>query len=210
MRAVQGSLIETIFEETSGVHQRITLKMMQTLGNPLSLARYAVVLQRMLGLYLPLEKQFEFFAVRSEWRELACPLDERKKVHLLQKDLAVLGISTAEQNRIPLCEWPLLESEAILLGALWVVEGATFGGQATARRLEAALGINVNTGSAFFRSYGENRVKPMWERYCEALNAFVTRHSKDAGIIRRTVADIFSLSENWLFPEEEVPLLSTH
>jgi heme oxygenase len=57
------------------------------------------------------------------------------------------------------------------LGLLYVLEGATLGGQLLRRRLGPALGLTEERGLAFFTAYGAE-VGPMWRAFADALARF--------------------------------------
>ena len=53
---------------------------------------------------------------------------------------------------------------------MYVLEGSTLGGAIIARHVERELGLQVDTGCAFFRSYGRN-VGRMWKEFGARLLA---------------------------------------
>ena len=56
------------------------------------------------------------------------------------------------------------------LGCLYVLEGATLGGQIISRQLEERLAIDAGHGGRFFASYGA-AVGEMWQAFGEILVA---------------------------------------
>jgi heme oxygenase len=67
--------------------------------------------------------------------------------------------------------------EAVFLGAMYVMEGSTLGGQHIARHVEAALGLLPAQGDAYFRGYGE-RTGAMWTEFKGRLGAVDAEHTE--------------------------------
>jgi heme oxygenase len=86
----------------------------------------------------------------------------------LLNDLAYLGKKPA---KLPVChKLPGCQTWPEVLGALYVTEGATLGGQIISRHLEQMLGLSARRGTAFFSSYGL-QVGEMWRLFCLTLRA---------------------------------------
>ncbi len=89
-------------------------------------------------------------------------LVERAKLPLLARDLSALG---APLNRLPLVGVvPDVSTLSRAVGALYVVEGATLGGQIIRRHVCKRLGIEATTGARFFTGYGA-ATRLMWSRF---------------------------------------------
>lgn len=155
---------------------------------------YRALLIRMYGLYDPLEARLLEAGHRH-----ALPLDlaARRKAPLLERDLAVLGLDPVARAAIPRCAaLPVLDSAAAALGCLYVLEGATLGGQLIARHLDRHLGIGTDTGGAFFTAYGE-RVGAMWRTVCAVLAADTCAPGEEEAMIGAARAT-FEAFEAWL------------
>lgn len=64
-------------------------------------------------------------------------------------------MSQAEIDSLPLCrDLPSVTTRPSVLGALYVIEGSTLGGQMISRHLETTLGLRNGAGYGYFRSYG--------------------------------------------------------
>lgn len=97
----------------------------------------------------------------------------REKSTWLAEDLAFFGYSDADRAALPVCtRLPKTESRAQLLGACYVLEGSTLGGQFIARHLEQVLGLTDGQGYRYFRSYGPE-TGAMWQAFRQEL----LRHS---------------------------------
>lgn len=129
----------------------------------LDVTSYGVLLVGFHAFYAMIEpKIFE----REEWKSLGFETKQRRKLALLSSDLAALDLPLP-----PPCPQPTrLETFSQVLGAMYVLEGATLGGQMIGRHLQHHLGLRVENGAAFFGSYGE-RVGPMWLEFRAFLSA---------------------------------------
>ena len=114
--------------------------------------------------------------------------DQRYRAHLLLEDLARLGY-LAEPPQCPAL--PPLHARAQLLGALYVLEGSTLGGQVIARQL-AAAGI---AGRTFFAGRAE-RTGPLWKQFGQLLEAAAA--SEDADAIVASAILTFQTLAAWL------------
>ena len=98
--------------------------------------------------------------------------DARLKTPSLEKDLKALGIwDEVKSNAASLDAIPSYDTAAKAFGAMYVMEGATLGGQIIKRHLKEHLGLSPDNGGAFFTSYGEN-VGPMWKSFGASITQF--------------------------------------
>lgn len=89
----------------------------------------------------------------------AWQLPQRQRAHLILEDLQCPAAD------LPLCPaMPPLATPVQLLGAMYVVEGSTLGGQLITRHLTRA-GIPLRR---YFTGYGE-RTGLMWKSFCQLL-----------------------------------------
>lgn len=93
-------------------------------------------------------------------------LDKRVKLPLIEKDLASLAL----ENQMPIHTLDFTnEHEA--LGAMYVIEGSTLGGNVIAKQLSKTEGFDEVTFN-FFGCYQEN-TGPMWKNFKEVLDTEV-------------------------------------
>jgi heme oxygenase len=153
-------------EQTRDEHLAIE----QTLGlmsETLTLAAYRRTLERFHGFWQPVEARLQ---QRDELRAIGLDPAERAKTPLLAADLRALNGS--DPDALPLCgEVPLVASTAAALGCMYVLEGASLGGQIISRHLGARLGITPERGGRFFHGYGE-RTGEMWRAFGAAVSGF--------------------------------------
>jgi heme oxygenase (biliverdin-IX-beta and delta-forming) len=189
------SILKRLRAETSERHAGLEQRM--TVMDPrLSRADYRELLEGFFGFYAPLEARL---GASPAWAELACDFAARRKVPRLEKDLMALGKTAEELTRSPRCaELPDLDTIPQVLGCLYVIEGATLGGQVITRHLLAQHGITPETGGAFFAGYGAE-TGPQWQ----AFGAMITAAAERFGAADEIVASAnrtFETLDRWLFP----------
>lgn len=120
----------------------------------------------------------------DELKAAGFDIDERRKLPLLERDLESLGL--LERGRAAAAAKPSipnLDTAAKAFGAVYVLEGATLGGQVITRHLREHLGLSVEKGGAFFNSYGQ-MVGPMWKAFAETITNFAERNGDDDTIVQ--------------------------
>ena len=122
------------------------------------------------------------------WTAISCPprlkplLEGRRRSGLLRADLAYLGEALAAPVPSEDAPWlPAISSdpdefEAMFLGAMYVVEGSTLGGQYIARHVEEILDLPPGRGDAYFRGYGEH-TGAMWKEFKATLAEVPDRYT---------------------------------
>ena len=186
-------ILAKLKEQTAEQHQRLE-------GNLNILARfnsaqgYKLLLEQFYGFYRPLEMHLG---------SVMCPpgflanFTARRKTPLLEKDLLFLDLPERELRALPQCQkLPTVESEAQAFGCLYVLEGATLGGQIISKYVADKLGYESERGATFFMSYGAE-VRAMWCGFCQALREYATAHDADDEIVAAAV-DTFDKFDQWL------------
>jgi heme oxygenase len=131
----------------------------------LDLPTYRRIIQAYYGFHAPLQQLIEEFAGPH-----ADP--ERHKIPALLKDLHALGLSHAQIQALPLCrDLPQLNGPADLFGILYVMEGATLGGQVLRRIIAQRLGIDADSGGEFLDVYGRDTGR-LWKTFLQRLAEF--------------------------------------
>ncbi len=157
-----------------------------------SRCEYRRLLETLWGFYHPLELAL----ARLDWRAHDIELAARRKSDWLFADLVDLGRDPHEINKLPVCSHiPALTSATTGLGVLYVLEGATLGGQLIIRHVGPQLGVNDTFAGRFFASYGL-AVGPMWRKYIAALEqAGFCGDARDA--IERAAIETFCALQVW-------------
>lgn len=154
----------------------------------LSIAAYRQQLAHFYGFYQPLETSL---ASLADWSYLGLDFDVRRKTGLLADDLDDLGFDAA--RTLPVCRaLPRLTSVAAGFGCLYVLEGATLGGQLISRHVMQTLGLDGLRGARFFNCYGD-RTGMMWKAFRSALVAFAVTPAAENEVVESAIATFSTL-----------------
>ncbi len=189
---IQTMLFERLRLETRDLHQQME-RQMPVFSAGFTLAAYQQLLECYEGFYAPVEDKLS--ALRS--RGLAVFDDTRRKHALLLLDLERLQADRNHIRPIPRChDLPALDSVSQGLGCLYVLEGATLGGQIILRHLTETLGVTAEKGGAFFASYGP-ALGQRWKEFRHAVAA--DPHAiTEADQIVASARETFSCFHDWL------------
>ena len=155
--------IQLLRQQTEADHRAVedALPLMQT---GLNQTKYVACLARLYGVIAAWDEYTPAYA--PEWLRLS--ILSRNRRLMLEDDLACFGV-TAPGDRATL---PPMSDLAGLLGAMYVMEGSTLGGQIIARHVRTVLPLTEDHGSAFFRGHGA-QTGPLWKDFCEMLKDHV-------------------------------------
>ena len=99
-------------------------------------------------------------------------LESRKKLPALLHDLQEAGLSTPHPDNIN--QRFFFKGKAEILGALYVLEGATLGGSVIVRRLKINPNLQeLNLNFNYYQVYGKNLI-PNWKQFIAVLNTEVS------------------------------------
>jgi heme oxygenase (biliverdin-IX-beta and delta-forming) len=178
-------LLSRLRAETRQDHERLEADL-DLLRADMGLESYRELIARFYGFYTPWEHE----VIRNLPDNLTAFFSDRRKVPMLLADLEFLGHEATDS--LPLCRsLPPLDNVPRILGSLYVVEGATLGGQLISRHMEQALGLRDGRGYAFFSSYG-SQVGNMWRTFRDLLLTASTAQDEDeiVGSATQTFRDI--------------------
>ena len=177
-------------------HDSLERKMAPLLGT-VSIQTYTALLQKLFGFYKPLEERI---AALPGWHNLPVDLGRRQKAPLLARDLLWLKVTQPQLSQLPQCErLPEVKSITQALGCLYVLEGATLGGQIIGRHLKKNLALDEDRGCAFFCSYGDE-VGLMWKCFRETLSSHCSKHGKtEEEQLVISARETFVSLDYWLF-----------
>ena len=186
-------IMKALKAATAETHERLEAGM--RMDEHLATARdYRHLLTAFYGLYQPLETALEPLAhqVLEDW-------PTRRKVPRLEQDLDKLGLDEHAVSKLPQADvFPITKHEQAF-GCLYVLEGATLGGQLITRRLG-----DLAVPSGFFSSYG-SEVGPMWRRFGHQLGA---REDLDSTEVVEAANATFSLFDSWFAERLRYDLVS--
>ena len=160
-----------------------------------SLSSYRQFLEAFYGLYDPLERQL---AGHAQLNLSGLAASRLQKHELLEQDLLALGHSLHAIEALPRCsKLPETPDVFVAAGCLYVLEGATLGGQIVRREVHKRMILPDGRGCMFFESYGP-RVPQMWADFCNELNALAANGSRSGDSIIRGARDTFACFEEWM------------
>ena len=183
-------LLEELKQRTTAQHRQLEreLDIEARLGDPGS---YLRLLKAFYGWWLPWETR----VADSKFREICHFYDRRRKAGLLESDMEFLGASRGELAEVDMAELPTTGSPERLLGAMYVIEGSTLGGQIISRMIESRLGLTGGRGYSFYRSYGP-QVGAMWKEFGSFFEENVRQERLDEAV--EAAVDTFEGLRKWL------------
>lgn len=153
---------------------------------------YTRLIEAYYGFYRPLEKLL--FPVAMSIPGLDWLI--RSKTPSLEADLYALGLDAGAIDAIPLCQFSLhSRSIADVLGVLYVLEGATLGGQSLRNGLYSRLGVDEHNGGRFFTVYGTSTLL-MWRGFLACLYEVCDPVERAAAVTAAQAT--FEAFEGWL------------
>ncbi|MBX0289627.1 biliverdin-producing heme oxygenase [Hymenobacter sp. HSC-4F20] len=139
----------------------------QLLAGTVSAAATEHFLGKLYTFLRPYEAALDQQFFSADWE-----IEARHRAHLIAQDLPGVGA-------LPDCpRMPPLRTRAQVLGAMYVLEGSTLGGQLISRQL-AKAGSTLRT---YFTGYGE-QTGSRWKRFCLLLAAEAEEEPPQAEIV---------------------------
>jgi heme oxygenase (biliverdin-IX-beta and delta-forming) len=166
---------------------------------------YRALLSRLLGYYEPLEDRLAGFA----WDNVGLDFASRRKSVWLRQDLTFLGLAGAQQAEFPRChQLPQPRSMAAALGAMYVLEGATLGGQVILRMTAKHLQLSAPRGAGFHAGYGPHNGS-MWLSFKAAATVHLDSNARIAEAVQGA-RETFTTYETWLCEPTQFQHSATH
>ena len=175
-------------EATRDQHENLE-NTVDVMGEMFSLDNYKQLLTKFYRFYAAIEPK----VAENDLASAGFDFESRRKTPMLEKDLAALGILDQVKS-IPVWNGvPDVSTLSKAFGSIYVMEGATLGGQVITRHLRQNFDLTPENGAAFFNSYGE-KVGPMWKSFKETLDAYAETSGDEDEIIgtARETFDSFS------------------
>lgn len=163
------TLREELREKTASLHVQ-TENALDLMGQSVTLERYLAVLTVLHSVYAKLEPAV---IDHAGWNELGLDMGARRKLPLLETDLAFIEGQLALRTSARFAHSsepaaPPLESFAAALGAAYVIEGSTLGGAFIHRHLSTLFRLDGGHGTRFFNCYG-TETGSRWKQFLAAL-----------------------------------------
>lgn len=121
---------------------------------------YLTLLARWWGFH----RVFEPIVGQAFGRDVAWP---RRKLHLIERDLVHFGMNREAIEALPrFAAGTGFDDRPAILGALYVTEGSTLGGQVIAHHIRRSLGDAIASGGcAYYEGYGKRDTAAMWTSF---------------------------------------------
>jgi heme oxygenase len=194
------SLLDRLRHETVDRHQRVETAL-DLMRPDLTRPQWTRLVARFYGFYQPWETALGRAVAGGELAEMAA---QRRKLPWLEQDLVALDVSPQSQATLPRCDHlPSLDSPARVLGSMYVLEGATLGGQHISKHVEQTLGLAGGRGYSFFRSYGDQTGR-MWQAFRRTVSALAP--ALDGDTMVEAACETFDRFHNWLANGRGEPL----
>ena len=160
-------LSDTLKEETLQAHQQLEKHLILKIKSIETVSDYTAILNAFYGFIFPIENQLEQFADPH-----VPDMQTRRKSNSLAADISFF--EDFNTQNAPLCEadkLPVINTAGSAIGALYVFEGSTLGGEFITALIAKKLNIPTEKGFSFFRSYDSERMA-MWQFFKENMNVF--------------------------------------
>jgi len=160
----------------------------------ISIEDYGRLLLKFYRFYKPLEDNLEGI----DFADTGYDFEERRKLPALEADLRHLGLLDTARNESDFFRGvPEPEGLTAAFGVLYVLEGATLGGQIIKRHLQETLGIGPDSGGRFFSGYGpETGLK--WKEFGSIVEAFVAEKGGENEMIGAARATFDSFRKSFV------------
>ncbi len=186
--------LHTLLREGSvSFHRRLDAlpQMMRLLSPQLSIDQYLACLRGLQQAHVPLEQAIDVYLNSSN---LPFDFAPRRKAALISRDITFYSPNEdLSPRRYPAS--PLINDPASLVGALYVIEGATLGGRMIAARLAKSIHARPAAGADFFNVYGDE-VDLRWRELWAFFNVCLTE--ADAADALATACHCFQFFEQAL------------
>lgn len=184
-------LRQRLKDETASLHDKIehAFLLEKILRQEITLSDYQQLIRKFYGFISPCEALIQLLPCQSL-------IGNRNKTPWLTQDLHTqpsFDIDKAELAQG--VDLPALTDTDQVLGYLYVMEGATLGGQVIAKRLKIQLHITPENGGRYFHGYG-HETKEMWAQMCLILSGIddIKRQNK----VVTSAKDTFILFHRWI------------
>jgi heme oxygenase len=162
------------------------------LRGDLSRVRYTRILALFYGFYRPMEAGLQ--RLKTLVPDQTFPL--RARTELLERDLLAMGWGVQAICELPTCtDLPDLCAPEHFAGCLYVLEGASLGGQVITRHLRERLELTDHGGTAFFAGDGASTAA-RWKCVLEWLE-HVSHSDLRAEQIVTAACETFRALDNW-------------
>lgn len=191
------SVMEKLKLETKANHTQTeqVSNMKRLFANDYSLAEYQQHLEKMYGYLTGVEPLLQ----QALDDELRTVMQARSRRVWLKQDLLNFGLTDAQISALPVCTAPAyINSLPHSLGAYYVLEGSSLGGQVICKHLSQHFGEAVTDKLHFYQGHGE-QTRGHWQQFAELINArFPDASQPEAAEMVKAAQLTFDSIADWL------------
>lgn len=155
-------LSEKLKENTKTAHIELEKLLVQKIKSIQAIDDYLEILAYFYRFFAPLEK-----AIFPQLEEGFPDAAQRRKAEWILEDIH--SFKPAYQPVFTSSYTPEVTSLSQAIGALYVLEGSTLGGQVICKMVAQKLDLSQAEGFKFFSGYGEETL-PMWDNFKKYIN----------------------------------------
>lgn len=162
------SILERLKNGTRENHHQIEKipVMKRMFADDYSIHEYTTFLKLIYGFYVGIEPVL-FWQLSQDLRT---NFESRSKIAMLRMDLKTLGLDESKIDTLPVWQCKnYINNLSECLGAWYVLEGSTLGGQVIFQQLGRQFGCSAGEFTHFHQGY-RSETRRYWQELCEVLN----------------------------------------
>ncbi|RFM34543.1 biliverdin-producing heme oxygenase [Chitinophaga silvisoli] len=184
-------MIEQLRESTAELHQDLERTLIPVIKQANSPEAYIRLLQLFYGYYYPLE---QYIAAHID-TSFPGGFEGRRKATQLLQDINVINGSPLDPP-VTCTNIPEINDNAQALGAMYVLEGSTLGGQVICQIIQRNLPVpEISQALSFFNGYGEE-TRAKWDSFVHYLEGFHGTEEQKKRLVE-AAADTFRQFKVW-------------
>jgi len=184
-------MIKYLRESTATLHQELEKILIPRIKKASTNAEYISLLKLFYGYYYPLEQHIAAHLDTS----FPGGFENRRKAALLLQDMATISAAPVESPALS-TDIPEITDNSQALGALYVLEGSTLGGQVISQILSRNITTpEISKALTFFEGYGSN-TQTMWESFVHYLDGYNGTDAQKTRLIK-AASDTFLKFRLW-------------
>lgn len=182
-------LSDRLRNETREAHVSVEALIIPKIKKLDSANAYADLLRIFYGFFKPVEEKIAAIITNQELPDV----DKRRKAETIIEDIDFIG----EQKPDTECnDLPAITSRTMALGAMYVLEGSTLGGQHLTKMISGKMNFTGTEGVTFFSGYGSNTMS-MWSNFRIYMDKFTGSATAENEVIE-SANETFMKFKNWI------------
>jgi heme oxygenase len=191
-------MIELLRERTGKQHQELERVLIPIIKNVNTPEKYVRLLELFYGYYYPLEQHI------AAHMDISFPggFDLRRKATLLLDDISAISGAPATSPATS-SDLPEITDAAQALGAMYVLEGSTLGGQVICQILIRNLQVpELSKALTFFNGYGTD-TQSYWDTFVHYLQGYHGNEEQQQRLLD-AAADTFLKFKLWAVQQQRL------